>query len=58
MDEFKGYFIRSYAYIGNVRIDVYDHNGNLIHYTIDNDYNEIGYCNCLTDLGYEDRGWI
>jgi hypothetical protein len=46
------YYTVSLAYPGNVRISVYKGNGVLEYYTIENDYNEIGYCSCLEDMGY------
>lgn len=41
------------AYCGNTKIRVYKPNGVEAFYTIQNDYNVEGYCNCLEEFGYE-----
>lgn len=46
------YFTTEYAYSGNTKIHVYKENGIEAYHTIQNDYNVMGYCNCLEDMGY------
>ena len=49
------YFTTEYAYIGNTKIHVFKENGVEAYYTIQNDYNVEGYCNCLKDMGYVEK---
>lgn len=55
-----GYFVKStidtptYA---KTHIEIYDNRNVLINYFIVKADETAGYCHCLEDFGYEDRGW-
>lgn len=56
--DYKGYFTKSVSYADNTRITVYDSNSTELYYVILNNYEVYGYCSCLIDMGYENRGWV
>lgn len=56
----KGYFTKELydAPHTYVCINIYDNSNVLLDYYFVPKTEIIGYCHCLEDFGYEDKGWV